>query len=184
MYDVEGHLLCLEHYAMLTARQSDNLRNILAFRNQLVGDMEATGGLPRGSLGYQEPPRPVVHTGPMTHNNIRIDRSVIGAVNTGNIERLDVALNDIHNQGAPQVARALARLAEAVLASKRVSKDAKPEIIDQISFLAAEAATPPEQRRRSVARTVMGALRDTLGVTADFATVWAALHPLLAPLFH
>src|SRR2546422_8048925 len=105
---VDGHPLCVEHYRMFEEAQSIRLRNILAYRNELVGQMEVGGGLPAGALGYRTP-RPVFQTGPTTNHNIRIDRSVVGVINTGHIDRLRISLSEIQNRGDEATADALTK---------------------------------------------------------------------------
>jgi hypothetical protein len=56
-------------------------------------------------------------------HNIRVDNSVIGAINTGQIKSLNVALDNVQNAGSPELANTLHVLSEAVLASSDLSPE-------------------------------------------------------------
>jgi hypothetical protein len=180
MYEANGHGLCLDHYSMLIKTNESMQRQEAALLNHLVESMEVTSGLPRGTLGRHPIPQPTVLAGPTTVNRVSVDRSTVGAINMGSIERLKVSLRDIQNGGDVDVAEALRSLTAAVVKSQSLPKEAKSDAVDQVSYLAGQAALPPDQRERGVARTVFNALRETLSVVADIASVWSAVAPLLA----
>ena len=68
-----------EHPAL--AKLKATLRPSLAWLAKLV--------MPR-----QRIPAPIIHRGPMHFHTINVDRSVVGAINTGNVKKMEVALND------------------------------------------------------------------------------------------
>ena len=67
----------------------------------------------------------------MNFHSVKVDRSVVGAINTGNVKKMEVALNNIHltNQ-SPELEQHLKQFAEEVLAEAALSVDSKNEIVD------------------------------------------------------
>lgn len=89
--------------------------------NQIADQMETmTGG--SGVVARFEIPQPTIHTGNTVHN-IRVDNGVIGAITTGQIKSLNVALDNVQNAGSPELANTLHVLSEAVLASSDLSPE-------------------------------------------------------------
>ena len=149
--------------------------------NRIVEEMEVTSGVPRGTLGRYSMPQPVVHTGNV--NNIRVDRSVVGAINTGTVQRLDVALKYIHNAGGHELATQLLGLTKAVVGSSDLTAQLKVEAVEHLSYLATQAALPVQQQERSVVRLVLNALGPMLSTAADIATLWGPVSGMLARVF-
>src|SRR5947208_537253 len=90
--------LCLDcslKLTQLTAAQMDMQTRHLNF---LTGAMESQAGVPSGTLP-RYPERSVVHLEGVTLNNIRIDRSTVGVVNTGTIGLVDSAVTALRQAG-------------------------------------------------------------------------------------
>ena len=74
----------------------------LAFRLNAIGmnyaldEMDHVSGIALGGPRMQVPPIP---QGPIILNNIKVDNSVVGAINTGNVRVIDVNLTHLHNAG-------------------------------------------------------------------------------------
>jgi len=79
---------------------------------------------------------PILRTGWMTFNNIRIDRSVVGTINTAPAQRIDVALSNIKIAGGDELASQLRDFTKAVIASTELSKELKDDVLGHVSFLA------------------------------------------------
>ena len=87
----------------------------------------------------------------MTFHTINVSRSVVGAINTGTVRQMEVALNHIHmTNGNPELETALKKFAEDVLAEGALTIDAKNEILQQLTALAEEIAKPNESRMMGV----------------------------------
>ena len=82
----------------------------------------------------------------MHFHTINVDRSVVGAINTGNVKKMEVALNDIKNQN-PELEQ-LKEFTEAVLREASLSVEAKNDIVKQLSVLTAQLAMPQESSRK------------------------------------
>ena len=181
-----GHLLCLRCHHLHMQAFAIGQQQIGAMLNYLNESMERTSGVPRGFLGRYPIPQPTVHTGPtnVQQNNVRVQDSVVDALNVGGtIQRLKVALQDIHVGGQEDVAAALHALTVAVAKSNEIGQDTKRAVLDQITYLASQAALPKQQRDHTISATVFNALRATLGVAADLATVWGPVSLILGRLF-
>lgn len=53
------------------------------------------------------PPSPVLNVGGVHLHNIHIENSVVGALNTGTVERLDVSITTLRETGEPDLAAAI-----------------------------------------------------------------------------
>jgi hypothetical protein len=104
----------------------------------------------------------------MNFHSINVDRSVVGAINTGNVKKMEVALNNIHakNENA-ELEKALKEFAEAVLSEKSLAVEKKDDIVEQLSVLAAQAALPKESR----VTIVMKALVTSIGASIPSALI-------------
>src|SRR5207247_9593391 len=79
-----------------------------SFPTRRSSDLGVTG-YPR----YQVPePTPIIQRGPMNFHNIKIDRSVVGAINSGDVQRIEVAMNNINAHGGEVLAAALKEFTE------------------------------------------------------------------------
>jgi len=145
--------------------------------NFLADMMEATTGV-YGVIPRHKVPTPVhmqVKQGPTTFNNINVDRSVIGSINTGEVGSIDVAMDSI---GDPQLVKALKDFTEAVINNKEMELEKKNEVIEQLAFLSSQATVPSAERKPSIIRTVIASVASS-ATTAGLAQAWTALSPLL-----
>jgi hypothetical protein len=110
--------------------------------------------------------QPVVHKGPMNFHTINVDRSVVGAINTGNVKKMEVALNNIHakNENA-ELERLLKEFTESVLREASLSAVAKDEIVEQLSVLAAQFAIPKESRINIVVKALVNSIAANIAAT-------------------
>lgn len=163
---------CYERHDNILQRQLDENARML---NYLTGQMESVVGLPYGSLG----PRMAVRsqTQPVTLNNIHIDRSNIGAVNTGQAGRIDAVVTYTNQAGDPALAQALKYFTQAVIDSKEIDRVTRDAIIEQLSFLASQIAT--NKKQPSVADAVASKLGTLIKTASGLITLWKQLEPLL-----
>ena len=120
--------LCLDcnlKFVQITTMQNDMLERLM---NYLTDEMDLVAGLP--GLSPKFPERKNVAVGGVTLNNIQIDRSTIGVVNTGSIETVDSAVTVLKQSGDSHLATAVLELFQAVLNSQALRADTKAEIVD------------------------------------------------------
>ena len=179
-----NRLLCVD--CNLKFQQAEQLRhNRRASEiNSLYAEMEMVADLPPGVLLRMPTLQPPVQGDTMTFNNIRVDRSTIGTINTGGIQRLDIAVTQIKEQEQANLAEALKELTEVVLQSQEIVETAKNEIVEHLSFLAEEVIKPKEKRNLTIAKMVFGNLVKVVPATANLQALWdkvaAMLHTALS----
>ncbi len=91
----------------------------------------------------------------------------MGAINTGNVKNMEVALNNIHakNENA-QLENALKEFTEAVLRETSLTVKAKDDIVDQLSVLAAQVAMPEESRIKIVMKALITSIAANIASTS------------------
>ncbi len=179
-----GHLLCLNCYRLFQetiTRQNDELARVY---NHLIDQMEATVGVP-GVLPRISPRAEptMINTGPMTFNNINVSDSVVGVINTGQVQHLDVAVDAARDAGEEQLASALQALSQAVVDAQDLTPQQKDEAVEHLTFLAEQAATPKDERKGSVGKQVITGLEHIVNAAASVTTFWPVVYPLFLKLF-
>jgi hypothetical protein len=176
---VNEHPLCVDHFNMVQQAEAQWWVGYATLTNHLRASMDPSGRV----LPPIPVPRPVIQAGPTIFNNIKVDRSVVGSINTGQIQRLDVAIDHVKQSGDEQVAAALASLTQAVVDSADLNRRDRDSTLEQLAYLAEQATLPAERRANAVARSVVAGLERVLSVAADLATVWAGVQPILQRIF-
>ncbi len=141
-----GHPLCVD--CNLKVEQAFQIRDraLKQLINFSLDEATAVTGIDAG-FGRYDVSQPVVHRGPMTFHTINVSRSVVGAINTGTVRQMEVALNDVHitNENA-KLENALKEFAEAVTGEVSLSVNVKNEILEQLAALTEQIAKPAETR--------------------------------------
>ena len=135
------------------------------------------GGLPRF------PERRVVNLGGSTYNNIRVDRSTIGVLNTGTIGNVDGARTRRKQAGESDLAAAVKAFTEALLQSSEAGRDVKNQVLEILSAVAAEATAPKEKRRPAVIRPLLQEISTLVQGVAALSALWAQYGPLITRFF-
>jgi len=182
---VGGHSLCLDHY--LKFQQASQIQDAIDanYLNFLLDEADFITGLPRTGPRYRVA-QPIIHQGTMNFQNIKIEKSNIGAFNAGEIRKLDVMMNVINQKGNSELVKAIKEFTEAVIASTDADRRLKNELIEQISFLSTQAALPKEKRHPSVVSSVLKGIKDALTSSAALAMLmnsWDKLAPLFNQVF-
>lgn len=179
---VGNNPLCVECYLKFQQASKIFCDTLIQEENYLLDMMEATIGLP-GVLPRIKTPQPIVYKGPLTFHNIKVDQSVIGAINTGEVKRIDVTMDYINTFGNNELVKALKEFTQAVIDEKKIEIKMKNEIIEHISFLTSQAALPKEKQKTSIVKTVLSAIKDTISTIASLMLLWGKLQPLLELVF-
>ena len=122
-------------------------------------------------------------TGPVTLNNIKLDNSVVGAINTGNVRDIDVNLNQLHTAGLDKLKDAISALAQAVVDDKQATADEKNALLEQVAFLSSQATAAMQERKLGMIRAAMGAIASTATAITSISGAWQACEPLLKMIF-
>jgi ABC-type transporter Mla subunit MlaD len=147
--------------------------------NYMSDAMNELGGLPPFGPRFPQRPRPV-NTGGVKLNNISVSNSVVGTINTGSIGSVDQSISALVQLGEPALAEAIKSLSEAILQSEDLTSNQREELVEILSVLAMEAATPKERRRGSVVQTLLDKAMKIASLTNDITDVcqrwWPVLH--------
>ncbi len=141
--------------------------------NYLTEEMEMRVGLP-GMFPRFEIPSPVIHNGEIRMQNINVNNSIVGAINTGTVQTIDVALTVMKEHSEADLSTAIKALTEGVMQSD-MAIDKKNEILDQLSVISEEVSKPKEKRRWAMIKPLFTAIGSAL---SDFDNLLSILDKL------
>lgn len=173
--------LCLDcylKYVQASAIQMDVLGQQINYWSQHI---DLATGMP--GLTPKFPVRRSVYVGDVTLNNIRIDKSTIGVINTGTIGTVDAAITTLKQFGEQELAAAIQSLTEAVMSSTEASDEIRQQTVEILSILGTEAAAPKEQRRSTVIRRLLVDLATIISGVSSMAVLWQNYGPVIEGFF-
>jgi len=174
--------LCLDCYFKYSQIVQRDLENNERMMNYLSDQIAASVGMP--PMGPRFPPRPQpVHIGDVKLNNISVNNSVVGTINTGSIGSIDQSISVLNQLGEPSLADAIKGLSEAILQSGDLSRNQRNELVEILSVLAKEAATPQEARQSTVAQTLLDKAMKITSLANDITDVCQKWWPVLLAAF-
>jgi hypothetical protein len=184
IYNIENtHLLCLDCYERLQQVEQAKLEQNFRFMNYLGELMDSSIGMPGFSPRIQLPAPPVIRSGDMNFQNVTVNDSVVGAVNNGEIDKLDVAISKVRQGGNAKLAGLVQKMTQAIVDSQDLTPAQKAEALELLGFLGEQAAKPRAQRQRLLAKAAADGLERILGFSAALATIWSTVGPHLHILF-
>ena len=174
--------LCLDCYFKFSQINQRELENHERMINFAIDEMDAIVGFGPSSPRFPPRPQPVLISG-VEMNNISVNNSVVGTINTGSIGTVDQSISALIQLGDPQSAEAFKSLTEAILQSGDLTRNQRNELIEILSVLSKEAATPPQTRENSVAHTLLDKAIKISSVANDITDICQKWWPALAALF-
>jgi len=147
--------------------------------NFLLGEVESITGAAVGSIGSRIEITKVVQRQPITFNNIRVDQSVVGAINTGQAQAIDVALSYVKQNGDPALSELLQEFAQAVLDSRELDQAIRKAIVEQLFFLISQVLAKSEQKRPAIVSAVLKSVKEALSAFSGLVILWEKLEPVL-----
>lgn len=182
MYKMGENYLCLDcNLKFEQAQQLQYLRNVSTL-NFLLAQMESITGIP-GTFPRFEVPKPIISQGPMNFSNIRVDNSVVGSINTGQVKQIDVAMDNIKNGGNEELANSLKTFTEAILAEKQLTAELRNELIEQLSFISSQCALREEARKPTIVKSVLERIGQIVATVKSLGPIWAQLLAVLQSIF-
>jgi len=188
LVSVSKHPLCVSCYALLQQTETahieannDRLRLLSAQMNHQMAQMEMATGIPLGLNRVQIPQRPGNQYN--TVHSVKVDGGTVGAINTGEVQSIAVAIGASENRGNKELAEALRAFTDE-LATAQIDTDKKREISEQMGALSEELTKPAEARRRAVVGPMLDGLSKAVTVSNGLVTLWGKLHPLLKHAFN
>jgi hypothetical protein len=183
---MSGQNLCVEHAAMMANVVQRQQEQSAAMINFLHEQIEYTMGVPSSGprIAIPQPPPTVVHRGNVTNNQFRIDRSVIGAVNTAEVAKIEVSMNNIQNQDSTEFTAAIKELTEAFASNSAMQDSKKEELLEILSYLSNQATLPEQQQQKTLIKRMLSRVPQIIATAADLTTLWAAHHQALISFFN
>lgn len=184
------HPLCLKCWDLYQERlekmQEQNIRGI----NFELSHMEDASGMPRGFFErYATAPlKRTTVLGDLVLNNIKIDQSTVGVLNTGSIlgsvKNIDVSLSILNKETSMQgFQETLKAFTEAVLKSTEASNEQKEGILEMISLIMDEARQPKEKRRSAAIKTLLKSTQELVSGFGSLHGIWQTLQPIITGMF-
>jgi len=136
------------------------------------------------SLGFSISPKmnnfsPQPPSGTLFLNNISIDRSTIGSINTGTIQNLDNTLTIFKDQNQVELADSIKKFTEAVIQSNEIAEEVRQEIIEGISYIADQITKSKQERKSTITKTLLERLPTILQTASGLITLWKQIEPLV-----
>lgn len=177
---VNAMLLCVDCFYKFEVARTLGLRIAAIGMNHASAQLDHMSGLPNFTPRIQVPEIP---KGPIILNNIRIDNSVVGSINTGNVQSIDVSITYLKEAGNEQISVALETLAEAIANTIAIPVLDKDRLLDQVAYLSEQAVASAKDRRPGMIQAAFASITQAAGAVAAVATAWAAAAPLLKAQF-
>lgn len=116
-------------------------------------------------------------------HNIHVNNSVVGTINTGSIGTVDQSISALVQSGEPTLADAIKGLSEGILQSGDLTRNQKNELIESLSVISREAATPLETRQNTVAMALLEKAMKVTALANDITDVCQKWWPVLIAAF-
>jgi hypothetical protein len=168
--------LCVDCYYKLTVAETMALRLGAIAMNHAADQMDSISGLRNFTPKMQVPDLP---KGPIILNNIKVANSVVGAINTGDIQTIDVSITYLKNAGNSNVSNALTSLTQTIVNEDSLSKVEKNHLLDQVAYLSEQAAHAAKDRKPGMIKAALGAITQGAATVSAVAGAWQAAEPLL-----
>ena len=180
---MKGIYLCIDCFSKLQEANYLTHIQLASICNQLLDDMDDIAGLPRTGGRYQIPTRTTIKAGQTTFNNIRVNDSIVGTINTGNVQKLDSRVSAMRGENKQELANAIQQLTQAILNTPDLQPSDKDSALECLSFLSDQALTPETERQSTIGRTIVSTLEKILANTGSIASIWSVVKPLFDSLF-
>lgn len=174
--------LCLECYFKFSQIEQQQIENNERMLNYLNDEMSFTVGLPPMGPRFPPRPKPVVVAGAKLQN-IQVSNSVVGTINTGSIGTVDQSISALVQSGDNELAQAIKKLSEAILKSGDLTRNQKNEVIESLSVISKEAASPKEARQNTVALSLLEKAMKITSLANDITDVCQKWWPVLIGAF-
>jgi hypothetical protein len=169
--------LCIDCYTKLEYVTQLRLSRMVDALNYNSAQLDASVGFgisPRMSNFRPQPPNGILFL-----NNISVEKSNIGTINTGTIQSLDNDITIINEQNQPELADGLKNLTEAVFHNKELNEENRKEIIESLSFIADQISKPKQERKSTIIKTLFERIPALLLTANGLITLWKQIEPFI-----
>lgn len=174
--------LCLDCYFKFAQINQQQIENNERMTNYASDQISATVGLPAMGPRFSERPRPVFVQGTKL-NNIHVNNSVVGTINTESIGTVDQSITALQRTGEPAAAEALKALSEAILQSADLTQIQRNQLVESLSAISREASSPKETRQNTVAVSLIERAAQITALANDIEDIGAKYWPVLLAVF-
>ncbi|MBY5698488.1 hypothetical protein [Rhizobium leguminosarum] len=126
---------------------------------------------------------PDIPRGTTILNNIKVDNSVVGSINTGNVASIDVNISYLKKAGGDEVSAALVELTETIARANDLDDGQKQVLLDQVEFVSEQAVKGADGRRPGMISAALSALDSTSKATASLSAIWNNAYPIIRHFF-
>lgn len=151
------------HHMQLANAADENLNELLGFG----------GSKPMFDLSTHQGSRNV------KINSFNVSNSVVGAISTEEVGNISVSLRNATARGEGVAAEKLHEFTNQIIASSELDVGTKNELLEQISLLSEQIATPKETRKVGLIKAAMTAIGSTAATVSSVASAWSAVKDLL-----
>ena len=174
--------LCIDCDIKMQQIQAVELDKLERTYNWAVDQFDFTTGFPSDAPRFPER-QPVQITGGVTLNNIRIDNSSVGVLNTGNLQMVDSAVSVLKNNNEQQLAQAISQLTEAVASDAQLRAEDKNELVECLSILSSEATLAKEERKTGAMKALIARAYQLIQVSNNLTQLWGVVGPIIKDSF-
>ncbi len=117
----------------------------------------------------------MVHQAAINFNNIKVDRSVVGAVNTAQVKQIDVTMDNIRAGGNEELANHLKDFTQAVLEANEINAELRDELIEGLSFISSQFALQQNMRKPTVVKSILKRIQEIVETAKTLGPLWLPL---------
>lgn len=183
LFQIGTHrFLCLDCFFKFSHIQQQELENNERMINMLSEQMAVSVGAPQLGPRFSPRAQPIIVAGAKLQN-INVNNSVVGTINTGSIGNIDHSISALVRTGEPTLAEAIRALLEAILQSGDLTLNQRNELVESLSVISREVATPTEVRQKTAALTLIEKAMKVTAVANDITDVCRKWWPILLAAF-
>lgn len=168
--------LCVDCYYKFEVARTLGLRSAVMAMNNAAAQLDHITGLKNFTPKMQVPDIP---EGPIILNNIKVSNSVVGSINTGTVQTIDVSITYLSEGGNEEVSRALKALTEAVINSSELSRTDRQDLLDQIAYLSEQAAGAAKDRKPGMIKAALSTIRQAAETLSTIVVAWNGAESIL-----
>jgi hypothetical protein len=177
---MNGIGLCVDCWHKVEVTKTLAMRMSAIGMNYAMDQMDEISGLPGTGARIQVPEIP---KGPIILHNIKVDNSVVGAINTGDVQAIDVNLTYLERAGNDKARDAFKVLTEAILTETSITDTERHELLEQVTFLSEQSVAAAKDRKPGLIKATLASLTQTATTVTSVAAAWQIAWPILKSLF-
>jgi hypothetical protein len=174
--------VCLDCYHKMT--QINNIKFIqhIALANKAADDLDMIAGMKitGGRVPVAALAMAARGADRNVYNNIKINNSTIGIINTGDLAKIDAVITLTKETDIEQIGQKLMELTQAILDSKENQDIEKQELIDLVRSIAEQVQSG---RKKSVILSLFKGIEERIQTISAAIPIYQTMKPLIEALF-